>query len=407
MRIRSFVARRGAKLAVAGTMATLCLVSTQGARAAGGLATAMRADWPTFHFDAAHTGANPYETAIGASNVRSLVRRWSFPETNFISVAVSGGLLYLYGVLHGFDSLVALHAKTGSVAWSQPAHGQDSPTVANGRVFVLTFGTELSAFDAGTGALDWASQLDDVSFTTSATVSDGRVFVGDRDGTVYAFDEATGTRDWTASTTTGGVNVSPAVADGVVFVTSSGPDGVGGLFALDAATGRTLWMYRMLAGTSHSSPGVAGGLVYVASGNGVASATGSLLAIHVDDGTLAWRARTWARIDSSPAISGGAVFVGSEDGVLHAFDAATGAAEWTETAGASFFTSSPAVANGLVYIASGDGVTHAFDATSGEELWHHHLLGYSDRVPSPVVVNGLVYIGSDQKMYAFGLPNGP
>jgi outer membrane protein assembly factor BamB len=402
MGTRSLMCGRTARISAAVTLAALCMISTRAAKGDDRYAVAGRADWPTFHFDAAHSGANPYENTINASNVGSLVERWSFHGTNYISVAVSGGLLYLYDA----DGLFALHAKSGAVDWSAPGPGHmDAPTVADGRVFVLNGANiELLAFDAGTGALEWSAQLDDPSFTTSPAVSDGRVFVGDREGTVYAYDAATGTRDWTASTTAGGVSVAPTVADGIVFVTSSAQGAVGGLFALDAATGHRLWRYRMPAGVSDSSPAVVDGLVYVASGAGTALRSADLLAIRVADGKLVWRTTMAARCDSSPAIADGLVYIGSEDGVFHAYDAATGIAEWAAMTGSFFFSSSPAVANGLAYIASGDGVIHAFDAASGEELWHHHVLGYSDWIPSPVVVNGFVYIGSDARMFAFGLP---
>lgn len=362
--------------------------------------TTGRVDWPTYRFDPAHTGANPYEQTIGPSNVASLVKRWSFRETNTVSVAVAGGLLYLYGK----DALFALHQKTGSVAWSVPMPGgYDVPAVADGHLFLVPGDlVTIESRDAQTGDVAWTSPLDDISFASSPTVSDGRVFVDDRDGTVYAFDESTGERLW-SKPTVGSTQGSPTVSGGVVFVGAARPGGTagftkGGLFAFDAATGHRLWAYRFQEGVSASTPAVAEGLVYVASG------TGTLLARHVSDGSFAWKARMGTVSWCSPAVADGLVFAAAGDGALQAFDAATGSSAWTAPTGASTFTSGPSVANGVVYIVGMNGVIHAFDEADGTELWHHQLVGYGQSVPSPVVVDGYVYVGSDSKMYAFSLP---
>lgn len=42
--------------------------------AVSGVQAATQTDWPQFHFDAAHTGHNPNETTLTASNVSGLNR---------------------------------------------------------------------------------------------------------------------------------------------------------------------------------------------------------------------------------------------------------------------------------------------------------------------------------------------
>jgi len=103
-------------------------------------------------------------------------------------------------------------------------------------------------------------------------------------------------------------------------------------------------------------------------------------------------------------VARGTVYTGSKYGKVYALNAATGAKEWSYTAG-GVVGSLPAVANGVVYFGSADGTVHALNAATGAVEWRY-TTGNSV-LSSPAVVNGTVYVGSDdQKVYAFDLPGG-
>ena len=262
-----------------------------------------------------------------------------------------------------------------------------SPTVVDGVLYVVTYGGELSAFDAsGTAGCSgipkvcsplWSAK---VPLGVSApAVSDGVVYVGSNDGNLYAFD-ARGRRGCSGTPTAcgplwsapagGPVSATPAVADGVVYVTATN----GTVSAFDTTRHRVRWTATV--GSSPTAPAVGDGMVYVASGG---------------------------------------------DGILSAFDAngrrgctartRTCDPVWTATVGS--YPGSPTLANGVVYLASPtfgqNGTLYAFDAnghhscsgspTTCTALWTGTTAG------EPIVTNGSIYqVSGDGSFFRYGLP---
>src|SRR5215471_4491647 len=77
-------------------------------------------EWAQFHFDAAHTGCNPYETLLRPATVVNLAVDWKYKigaKPNFYdrSPVVARGAVYL-GSEGGY--LHALTAATGAPLWS-------------------------------------------------------------------------------------------------------------------------------------------------------------------------------------------------------------------------------------------------------------------------------------------------
>jgi outer membrane protein assembly factor BamB len=98
------------------------------------------------------------------------------------------------------------------------------------------------------------------------------------------------------------------------------------------------------------------------------------------------------------------VYVGSENHNIYAFNAATGATQWTATTGDSVFPSL-AVANGVVYASSADDNLYAFNAATGAILWTGTTGSYYPE--SPTVADGVVYVSeTDGKLYAYALNGG-
>ena len=381
-------------------------------------------DWPQFHFDAARTGFNSYETILSPSMVvAGLAPRWmarmgivqSSPAVVDGVVYISGDVLNKDAFLYAFDADGIINCSSTHECdplWTAPTAGflASSPAVMNGVVFVASNEPRLYAIDASGNtncsgnpkscAPLWTAVLGDGAFLGKApAVTNGVVYVAS--DKLYAFDAAgnvncaglprTCTPLWTA--TAAGSGEPPAVANGVVYISSStGYDG--SLYAFDAAgnlncagtpkTCAPLW-------TAPAPP----------------------------------RPTGYSNAFSGPAVANGLVYVGAADGKLYAFDAAgnlncggtprTCAPLWTAPAGDHITV--PAVASGFVYVAANDqnnvGKVFVFDAAgitncpgtpkTCAPLWTG-TLATNDFFLSddPAVAGGVVYVGSyNARLYAF------
>ncbi len=176
----------------------------------------VRTDWAQFHFDAGHSGLNPYENVLGPANVAGLKPNWKYH---------TGG----YGT---------------------------SPVVANGAVYVPSNNGNLYALNATTGELLWTYTIAVAGpgVDYSPAVANGVVYVGPADGSLYALNSANGALLWTFP----GAVTPPTVANGVVYF------GCGSyVCAVNATTGAPLWQYTNIEGISDLAVG--NGYVYFGS----------------------------------------------------------------------------------------------------------------------------------------------
>lgn len=181
------------------------------------------------------------------------------------------------------------------------------------------------------------------------------------------------------------IQSSPAVSDGRAFAGDHG----GTLSAVSLLTGGLAWSVAV-GGAVDSSPAVdrAAGLVIVGSSNGKVSA------YKERTGALAWRASTGAAVKSSPLISGGVVYVGSDDHKLYAISEQTGKIRWTVTLPGRV-DGSPAFdpATSTVVVGDATGTVAAFHAgQSPSKRWQVKTGGAVDN--SPVIALGRVLVGS-------------
>ena len=367
-------------------------------------------DWPTFRFDATHTGYNPFERTLDSGNVATLTEDWIADAGDSVesSPIVAGGVLYEGsndGKLYAFDA-------SGNTNCTGSAPKTCEPL--------------------------WTAQTGG-SISSTPAKSGNTVYAGSSDGILYAFDAAGNTNCsgspktclplWTANTFSSINFSSPVVAGGRVFVGTAEPPYK--LEAFDAAgvnqcTGvpkqcSPLWIHEF-NGAVLSSPAVANGILYVGAGN-------SLYAFNAaPDASCGgtppqcrplWIGPTGDAVFSSPAVVNGVVYVGSNDGLLYAFSTTVGAQcagsqhvclpLWRGRGNAGNLSesmlSSPAVANGVVYIGSGDGYLYAFDATgvancdgaqvgTCDPMWRGSLNATGDNISSPAIANGVVYVGA-------------
>ncbi len=129
-----------------------------------------------------------------------------------------------------------------------------------------------------------------------------------------------------------------------------------------------------------------------------------------------------ADIGPTPAVAGGSVYIGNRAGTVYAFNASTGAVEWSAGTGGSIdssvVVSGDSASDSVVLVGCTDSVAgqtcrhslSAFNAsTGGTPLWTADTGGSVD--DPPIVADdgsgsgtGAVYVASGAQVFAFGLP---
>ncbi len=355
----------------------------------------VRTDWAQFHFDAGHSGLNPYENVLSPANVGGLQLDWSYRTGGAISSSpvVANGAVY---VASTDGNLYALNATTGALLWSFPGGG--SPAVANGVAYVSS--GNLYALNANTGALLWTFP----GPVGSPTVANSVVYLG-CGFYVCAVNAATGALLWQYTNIEGISDL--AVGNGYVYFGSEDPSNwdQGTFYVLDAGTGALVW--SQVVGNSQngyvgfSTPAVGGGQVCVNVLTSLQQQQYASLFCLGGGGQHGFNAPA-----SAPAVAYGMVYDGVSAysyGTRHfpaTLYAMSGGVLWDYVPSGSSI-SPQALANGVIYF--GAGYLYALNANTGALLWQYPVEVES----SPVVVNGVVYVGSgDGNIYAFGLTGG-
>jgi putative pyrroloquinoline-quinone binding quinoprotein/putative pyrroloquinoline-quinone-binding quinoprotein len=126
---------------------------------------ATAADWMQFGYDAAHTGYNPAETTVNASNVSTLTTLYSATIAAGVdsapvylsNVVTPGGTKNLLFALSKNGRLMALDAADGSEVWHATSSGTQpttaSPAIDAARQYVYSYGIDgyLHKYQVGDG----------------------------------------------------------------------------------------------------------------------------------------------------------------------------------------------------------------------------------------------------------------
>ncbi|MCK6624336.1 MAG: PQQ-like beta-propeller repeat protein [Anaerolineae bacterium] len=206
------------------------------------------APWPM-------VAANPQRTSWTPEEVSgSLQIQWYRPIEAYIpqnsQIIASYGLLYLATA----RGLYALNAASGALVWRYDTELPlgNSPTVAEGVVYVGGYDRKLHVLDALTGTHLWAFSGAKAGFDANPLVVEGKVIVGNRDGAMYAIG-AHGTPNqgqqlWKFQTD-GPIHLSAAYKDGIVYFAAN--DNYA--YALQASTGNQVWKSNKLPGEQFQS----------------------------------------------------------------------------------------------------------------------------------------------------------
>jgi outer membrane protein assembly factor BamB len=262
----------------------------------------------------------------------------------------------------GGNLLYALNASTGKTLWSKA-----SPSLGvaydQGRIFTLSSGGDMAAFDPITGRQIWFQALQgQYAFSSPPTALNGIVYTGGAGsgGTVYAVKEMNGAVIWTASVANGD-DSSPVVTNKGVFVSYVGPQ----TYDFNPLTGALIWHYGgCCEGGGGATPVLYQGLLYVESWT--SSPTGLIL--NASNGTPVG---TFASL-LPPAFANNTAYI--VNGLsLTATNTKTGNVVWTQTLNSDSFSVGALVVSNtqsgnLVICGTAAGFLYVYDAGTGHLL---------------------------------------
>ncbi|MGH2627909.1 MAG: PQQ-binding-like beta-propeller repeat protein, partial [Anaerolineales bacterium] len=181
-----------------------------------------------------------------------------------------------------------------------------------------------------------------------------------------------------------------ALAGDLVLV----PVADGTLHALRLSDGQMAWTFKAGAGL-WSAPLVEGEQAFVA------SLDHHLYAIRLSDGQTVWDVDLGSALVDTPSLVGGLLLVGTFDQRLVAFEPGRSEPVWTMATEGRVW-GNPAAADGQAYFGDVAGVLYAFDPATGRELWR--FTQPNPVVPTPAVDDGRVFFVTQAgEVYARGV----
>ncbi len=307
------------------------------------------ADGRVFTLDAA--GRVTALSASGSVAWRTSLVPEKATETNAYGggLAAEGGRLF---VATGHGIVAALDMQGGKKIWDKNVGSpvRAAPTVAGGRVLVVTTDGRTLALAGHDGAELWAyrglPERATLLLGASPALSGDVAVVPYPTGDVIAIRVADGTVAWQeslartrAASSLGSMSdaTSPAIEGGTVFAVGHG----GRMIATEVRTGERVWSINV---SGIHTPYVAGDSVYVV------DTGGQVIALSRRDGKALWTTRlsggkSWA----GPVLAGGRLWLASDTGKLVGVNAAGGKVETQLDLGSPVYIP-PVVANGRMYV---------------------------------------------------------
>ncbi|MDD3288702.1 MAG: PQQ-binding-like beta-propeller repeat protein [Alphaproteobacteria bacterium] len=285
--------------------------------------------------------------------------------------SMGGGIGFSDGVVFattGVGEAVALNANTGAIIWhksmSKPL--RSAPTIADGRVYVVTIDNELFALDVKNGNELWRHNGIIESATlmgsSSPAVSGDSVIIAYSSGEIFSLRAQNGRVAWSdmlASSTK--VGALPAIADirglpvvdrGRVFAVSHS----GRMASIDKRTGERIWDTEI---GGINTPAVAGDAVFVLTNDN------ELVALTRDNGRVLWSKELSKFKDPEdhdskpvmwygPLMAGGSLWATNSLGYLTSFNPDNGEQQEEIDIGKITFIP-PTVADNTLYVVTDSG----------------------------------------------------
>ncbi len=321
----------------------------------GGAATA--GDWPNF-LGPEHN-ATSRETGFIRKSNEPLKLTWERPiGSAFSSFAIVGNRLYTCGQEDKQQNLLCLNADTGEVIWKKPfekefrnEHGDGTratPTISEGRVYILGARGKLLCADAGSGETVWEKQFGNMptwAYSGSVLIEGNLAIVsaGKGDGALVAFDRLSGSEVWkTGDDPVGYATPYPFSFNGQRYVV-----GFTGSAAMivEAKTGREVWRESWETDwqVNAAAPIFHDGHLFVASGYRTGAGVFKLAADGDRlSGTEIWRSDVLLNKFQSAILHDGHLYA-SDQSALKCVEFMTGKEKWKK----------PRTANGTLLLADG------------------------------------------------------
>lgn len=295
----------------------------------------------------------------------------------------------------GYPNHAMHHLALGAsprIVWRANVEGSTSnrnlvsqPVVAQGMVFALGSGWEISAFNADSGSVVWRQRLkapkdkekEDTASGGGIAYDNGKIYVTLGTGEALALDSRTGGEVWRVKFDVA-LRGAPTASEGFVYVTTHDNQ----LYALNAETGANVWQHVAIAEAAglvgSASPAVIGGTVVAA------FSSGELFALQSSNGRVAWAdsltrvgrmtaLSTLNDIDGSPVIDRGSVFAVGHSGRMAAIDLTTGSRLWENDVPSA---QTLWVAGDYIFVVTADNQLMCLSRRTGKAKWVTDMLRY-------------------------------
>lgn len=302
-----------------------------------------RADWPNFR-GSNHDGISD-ETGFKTTWTDSPPLVWErIIGSGFSSIACVGDKIYTCGTQKEQQVIFCLNADTGNVIWQKriekeyrESSGGDgpraTPTVDDGRVYVLGAQGTLLCLDAGTGSQIWTAKLRQPpqwGYSGSVLIEGDLAIAsgGGSDGALAAYNKVTGKRVWKCGNDSAGYATPyPFTFGGTRYIAVF--TAVSAVIA-EARTGRLVWRrpWKTDWQVNAASPMFHDGHLFLSSGYSTGSA---LYKLRKDGDDLAadeiWKNRVMRCKFQSPILHDGKLYT-SDQRALMSVDFLTGERLW-------------------------------------------------------------------------------
>lgn len=275
------------------------------------------------------------------------------------------------------------------------------PVAADGRVYALDTGGNLSAYNVENGKRLWRESMVPRGEGSSGAVGggiawhEGKLYVTAGYKHLAAIDPASGGHIWRA-VLPAPARTAPTVMDGRVYVVTLDNR----LMVYDTAEGKLLWQYTGVSEATNllGSASVAADETLVV----LPLSSGELYGLRPENGQVVWQDNlsavrrggamaAIADVRGLPVIDRGMVFAVSYSGRMVALDQVTGLRRWQREIGSAEM---PWVAGDTVYMITTDQQLSALKRGTGDVRWVADLPRWEDKKRTePIVWSGPVLAG--------------
>lgn len=400
---------------------------------------ALAADWPQWR-GPQRDGHSPEKGLLSEWPDEGPPLLWTASGlgSGYASVGVVGDRIYTVGMRQNKTTFLIALDQHANKLWETPLSDNEeppngTPTVSEGRVYVVTFRGVLACCDAQTGELLWKKDytrqfrgrmMSGWGYSESPLIDGDRVVCtpGGSQAMLVALDKHDGKTIWT---TVMPDNLGPKGNDGAAYSSIVISHGGGvkqyvqlvgrGVIGVDAHTGKLLWNYNKIAnGTANiPTPIVSGNYVFASTGYGDGGS--ALLEIQrAENRRVGIREVYYFPSNQLQNHHGGMILVdkflylghGHNNGFPVCLEMATGQVAWRPGRGPGSGSAAVAYADGHLYFRYQDGTMALIEANPREyrlkgkfRLATHLGEGW----PHPAIANGCLFLRDQDVLMCYDI----